>query len=125
MRVSDLSSKEFEKAPRGFWSWNKERRWFASWIRRNDRKFYITQGPESGGSGSPLFRKEKHGLVLIRIVAGKVVHQNSNGTIKDLQYGYAYSVDKVLKDIEASVNFAKEIINLATQPKVPRKPAQP
>jgi Trypsin-like peptidase domain len=81
------------------------------------RKFHISPGPESGYSGSPLFRKEKNGLVLIGIVAGKVVQQNPDGTTKDLQIGYAYSVDKVLKEIEASVDLAKEISKRAAEPK--------
>ena len=49
------------------------------------RKFYLSPGPESGYSGSPLFRKEKNGLILIGIVAGKVVQQNPDGTTKDLK----------------------------------------
>jgi hypothetical protein len=73
------------------------------------RKFFISPGPESGHSGSPLFRKENGRLVLIGIVAGKVVHTNPDGSPIDFGYGYAYSVDKVLKDIEASVELSNEI----------------
>jgi hypothetical protein len=73
------------------------------------RKFFISPGPESGHSGSPLFRKENGRLVLVGIVAGKVVHKNPDGSPIDFGYGYAYSVDKVLKDIEASVELSNEI----------------
>lgn len=73
------------------------------------RKFFISPGPESGHSGSPLFRKESGRLVLIGIVAGKIVHKNPDGSPIDFGYGYAYSVDKLLKDIEASVELSNEI----------------
>lgn len=72
------------------------------------RKFFISPGPESGYSGSPLFRKENGRLVLIGIVAGKIVHKNPDGSPIDFGYGYAYSVDKVLKDIEASAELSNE-----------------
>lgn len=73
------------------------------------RKFFISPGPESGHSGSPLFRKDGDRLVLIGIVAGKVVHNSPDGSPIDFGYGYAYSVDKVLKDIEASVEASNKI----------------
>jgi hypothetical protein len=72
------------------------------------RKFFISPGPESGHSGSPLFRKEDDRLVLIGIVGGKIVHKNPDGSPIDFGYGYDYSVDKVLKDIEASVELSNE-----------------
>jgi hypothetical protein len=72
------------------------------------RKFHITPGPQSGFSGSPLFRKESDRLVLIGIVAGKTVHRYADGTNIELDYGYAYSVDKILKDIQASVELEQK-----------------
>jgi hypothetical protein len=78
------------------------------------RKFFISPGPESGYSGSPLFRKENGRLVLIGIVAGKIVHKNPDGSPIDFGYGYAYSVDKLLKDIEASVELSNESRKLTT-----------
>ena len=72
------------------------------------RKFFISPGPESGHSGSPLFRKENGRLVLIGIVVGKIVQKNPDDSPIDFGYGYAYSVDKVLKDIEVSVEFSNE-----------------
>ena len=82
------------------------------------RKFFISPGPESGHSGSPLFRKENGRLALIGIVAGKVVHTNPDGSPIDFGFGYAYSVDKVLKDIETSV----ELSNESRKPKTINRP---
>jgi hypothetical protein len=60
-------------------------------------------------------------LVLIGIVAGKVVYKNPDGSPIDFQIGYAYSVDKVLKDIEASVELSDEIRKSKTINRSPSK----